>query len=245
MKLILRILIITGSIILAVLLYTHFFSLELTNDSLVSGISNRVDGDVIVNEDVNVEKYILVNFSFEKENKFYEGYITLLKGFNSKYRLGDGYYEPSTEHLIFTDFEFTESHHLIVFGSSPLTDQISIKSKVSDVSMPISTSDHTFEVFESEVYVASIYGYSYETDEGMMDIKLDNEIKPIIDHSGELNSGPEKIVLVSSFLIVIIGLVISFLFTPERNRLEALYYKITKQQPEITDSDSTDYMMLH
>lgn len=245
MKLILRILIIICSIILAILLYTHFYSLELTNDSLVSGISKRVDGDVIVNEYINVEKYILVNFSFEKENRLYEGYITLLKGVNSKFRLGDGYFEPSTENLIFTDFEFTESHHLIVFGSSPLTDKISIKSKVSDVIMPISTLEHTFEVFESEVYDASIYGYSYQTDEGTREVKLDNEIKPIIDHSGELNSGPEKIVLVSSFLIVIIGLIISFLFTPERNRLEALYYKITKQQPEITDSDSNDYMMLH
>ncbi|MBI9015323.1 MAG: hypothetical protein JEZ08_24025 [Clostridiales bacterium] len=245
MKLILRILIIICSMILAVLLYTHFFSLELTNESLVSGISKRVDSDVVVNDYVEVEKYILVNFYFEEENTSYEGYITLLKGLNGKYRLGDGYFEPSTENLIFNDFEFTESHHLIVFGSSPLTDGIFIKSKVSDEYMPISTSNHTFEVFESDSFVASIEGYSYETDEGIVEIKLDNEIKPIIDHSGELYSGPEKIVWLSSVLIVIIGFVISFLFTPERNRLETLYYKITKQQPEITDGDCTDHMMLH
>ena len=245
MKLILRILIMTCSIVLSILLYTHFYSLELTNESLSEGIGKRVNGDVIVNEHIEVEKYILVNFSFEKEKSYYEGYITLLKGLNNKYRLGNGYFEPSNEKLIFSDFEFTENHQLIVLGPRISSDILTVKSRVSDVKIPIKNTEHTFEVFETDSFVASIYGYTYETDQGVVNIPIDNTIVPVIDHSGELNSGPEKMVLISSFLVVLIGFVLSLLFTQERNRLEALYFKLTKQGPEVTDSDCTDYMMLH
>jgi len=244
-KLILRILIMTCSIVLSILLYTHFYSLELKNDSLSEGIGKRVEGDVIVNEHIEVEKYILVNFSFEKEESFYEGYITLLKGLNNKYSLGNGYFEPSNENLIFSDFEFTKNHQLIVFGPGISSDILTIKSRVSDVEIPIINTEHTFEVVETDSYVASIYGYTYETDHGVVNKLIDNTIKPVIDHSGELNSGPEKIVLVSSFLVVLLGFVISLLFTPKRNRLIALYFKLTKQEPEVTEGDCTDYMMLH
>lgn len=245
MKVIIRIVILLISVLLACALYLHFFNIEMNDTSIEAAITKRIGHDSNIKDIKHLDGHHFVYFSYTKKTIEYQGFITLLQGLNKKYRLGNGYFESINSQLVFTDIEMDQTTYLIVYGETINSDRLLINGNLNPFEIEINHPDHIFYVGAAKGYGAAVMGYTYKENDNTVVVQVDNGIEAIIDYTGELNSGPSKIVMLSSLLIVLIGFVVSLLFTPEINRLEKLYYKLIKEIPIAEDSDGNDYNMLN
>lgn len=227
MKQTIRIIIIFIAVIAAYLLYTNFYHIE-SEDDIRKAISEEVSKDVTILDVKDFKKDKLVTFRLDDQ----VGFIAMSLGFNKKYNLESGYYVSDNDQLKIYDYEYNRVHYLVVYGDNPGE---TVLQSVENVIMLSSPDAKLFEIIETDTMEKAIFSYAYENDGEQTIVERDVDIEGGIDYSRFINNGPRHLVFASSLLILIIGMIASFGFTPRQGKLEKWYYKLIKHHPSMDD----------
>lgn len=228
MKKTIRVIIIFIAAIAACLLYTNFYHIESQEDMRLA-ISEEISNDVEIIDVKAFKEDKLVTFRF----KDHEGFIAMSLGMNGKYNLESGYYLSDHDQLKISDYELGGVHYLVVYGENP-GKTVTLQSTSGPISLS-SLDTRLLEIIETDIKERSIFSYEYYVNGERTIVERDVDIEAAIDYSGYINNGPRHLVFASSLLILLIGFIASFAFTPRQGRLEKWFYKLTKHHPSMDD----------
>jgi len=235
MKKIIRAIIILLTFAMIYFTYVHFYSITSISD-VEKSIENKLGHPVEIVKDIYVEDEWLVYFKSSGSH----GYFYLSKGYNDKYRLGSGFEVKDEGVINFANYRLGDIDYLIIMGSPQEGDEIIVEGRYISIEP-----GYILQAVESDLRASLIDTYRMVNNNTSARINLpENSIYEI--DTGEINNGPREIVIGTCILIFVIGYGASCMFTPKVNRLEKLYFKITKSGPrQENPEDKNDYMMLH
>jgi len=118
MKLMLRLIIITLSIIGAVLLYNHFYTVDI-NSNIKAELSDYLDKDVELITSKAIGDEYDIHFNYDNNGVIYEGRAVLQEGYNDLYRFSYINYENETNGFVYncsTEIVMISCGLVIMFG---------------------------------------------------------------------------------------------------------------------------------
>ncbi len=241
MRGLIKFIIILCSVLLALVFYTYNYSLESIDDFEIA-IEKKVKSDVTIIDTMRIDDELLIYFRIPETK--HHGYISASEGFNEKYHLESGRELPQTKDLSLADYEINELHYLLFFGAKQPVESIMVNTYDGEKVLTIGDND-VFTSLVTKTHVLGVKFYYYTVNSERTTVTIDDTIDYML-YDGDINGGPRKLVTVVSLLIIVMGIVATFIVTPRINKLEQLYFKLTKTIPTDEDSeDKNDYMMLH
>lgn len=226
MKLMLRLIIITLSIVSAFLLYNHFYTVDI-NTNLKEELSDYLEKDVeIITLKALGDEYG-VHYIYEEKGKSYDGHAVLQKGYNNHYRFSYINFEEEKGRLYFENYLKDGKHRLLVYGNTENTTQFTIHTIDNPLTVETTGDLNYYQIIETVINEESIAYYTVTEETGVNKYWINPAAISENNPNGFINNGPKEIVLMSCGLVVMIGFITSFMFTKELNLLERVYGKIT------------------
>lgn len=229
MKLLIRLTIITISIVLAAMLYQHHFDIQSVDDTveLEKQISKMIGEETTLVTITPLDVHYAVSFTFILRDEQHQGFALLEKGLNKRYKLIKAYYEKDRNHLSFEDIVFQGEDRLVVYGN--VKDGKKVELFTDDASIEFYPGSEDILIF-AKIDIKSIALEKYfvtHTDGTKKVVDISYDIKMLSDYRGFIDNGSGIIVLSAGGLIIIFGFMFSFMFTPKNNLLERLFNRVT------------------
>lgn len=191
--------------------YRNQYDINIDKSDIEQKIGSYLDQEIEVSNYKKINNKYIVSFNFF-DKKVYEGITILSQGINSKYRIGDLSYS-SDEGFKFANYKIKGEDYLILYGYNEFgANEILIKFRnAGSLNFELKEDKDVLIIKKSIIKKSAINLYNLKFSDKENEIV---RIKPLttdsIDYRGEVLSGPESIVYVSSVLIVLIGYVISY-----------------------------------
>ena len=240
---ILKVMIILIFIFLSVLFYNSKFNISEEADDIEIKLSKYLNKDIKIRVIKKVENGILVSFTFHKEDKIYDGVTVLYKGLNSKYWIGDVFYNNRLSRINLENLNFSDKEQLICFGHYKNLEKIVIYSTINKnkyITIPIKSDGYFLKISDKNIKIASIRYFNIINTLGNSITDNWKEIvQNRIDYEGKIKSGPKLIVIITSSLILIMGYILSKIFSP-KSTLGSLFRKWFYKGVDLNRSDYND-----
>lgn len=225
---IIKVTVILFFILLSVIFYNSKFNISGEVDDIEIKLSKYLNRDLKIQVIKKVENNILVSFSFNKEDEIYDGVTVLYQGLNSNYWIGDVFYNNRVSRINLENLNFLDKEQLVCFGYYENIEKIVIHSTVNEnnyITIPVESNGYFLEISDINIKIASIkYFNIIDNSENIIIDNWENIVQNRIDYEGQIKSGPELIVFITSGLIVFSGYILSRLFAP-KGTLGSLFRK--------------------
>lgn len=233
MRIILRFLVICIFTLVSLVVYNHFYSIDM-DLNVAEKMSEKLNQRVEITQSYDLLEDKMVRFNFSDKT----GHAILTKGYNGRYRIGDIFQETYNGPVYFLQYK----DYLVIESQENAIQHVDITTRVEPISFDVN-GDGFLKIIETDLGKAGLVSYELVSKDNRINQELDYRSKHVFDQEGYINGGPESIVLVTCVGIIIIGIIVSFLFTKKMNGLERLYYKITKTHAHSEENDPNDYSM--